>query len=426
VGDTIIVYKHKGIKETSKIGGLNLPLMAKTALSHFNSNVLAELDLPSKVILYDSTLRDGEQTPGVSFSREQKIQIANMLERIGIPQIEAGFPAVSDTERSTVKEIANLGLDAEILALSRACRTDIDAAIESEADMVMLFTATSNLHLEYKYHMTGEEQLAKVTDAFDYARDNGIKFSFSTEDSTRTDYDYLVEIFKLARERGACRLGIADTTGCIMPSALGVLVKHLTDEFDLPFSVHLHNDFGLGLANALISIENGANAVATTINGIGERAGNVPTEQLAIALELLYDVKTGITISGLKEVCKQVSQLSGIPIAPNQPWFGKNAFRHESGIHVAAILSNSHTYECVPPEILGLEREFVLGKHSGHVAVKNKLAAMGIELKKDELDRVVSMVKERAQAGNKMDIDALQNIVGIVLGRQPDVGESGD
>ncbi len=386
-------------------------MMENTALSHFNKERLANLSLPENVTIYDSTMRDGEQMPHVSFTQEQKIKIAEMLADIGIPQIEAGFPAVSEAERNTVKKIANLNLDAEILALSRTCRQDIDSAIESEADMVMLFTATSELHLKYKYRMTREEQLAKVTDAFDYARDNGIKFSFSTEDSTRTDYDYLLEIFNLAKENGACRLGIADTTGCIMPSALGDLVKNLSGHFDLPFSVHLHNDFGLGLANALVSIENGATAVATTVNGIGERAGNVPTEQLAIALETLYGIDTGIDISRLKGVCENLSQLSGVPIAPNQPWFGENAFRHESGIHIAAILSNPLTYECVQPEILGLEREFVLGKHSGRIAVMNKLASMDIGLMEEQLDRIVAMVKEQAQDGSLIDDDSLLAIV---------------
>jgi len=390
--------------------------MENMALSDFNKEKLAGLDLPSKVIIYDSTLRDGEQMPRVSFRRDQKIEIAKMLADVGVPQIEAGFPAVSEAERKTVKEISNLGLEADVLALSRTCRPDIDAAIESEADIIMLFTATSQLHLKYKYRMTREEQLAKVTDVFDYARDNGVKFSFSTEDSTRTDYSYLSEIFNLAKENGVCRIGIADTTGCIMPSALGALVKKLSNQCDLPFSVHLHNDFGLGLANALVSIENGATAVAATINGIGERAGNVATEQLAVALETLYGIDTGIDISRLSEVCNRVSQLSKIPIAPNHPWFGENAFKHESGIHVAAILSNPLTYECVQPEVLGLEREFVLGKHSGHIAVMNKLANMDIGLMEEQLDRVVAKIKELAQNGTLIDDDTLLAVVKTVRG----------
>ncbi|MCK5309344.1 MAG: hypothetical protein KAJ64_01735, partial [Thermoplasmata archaeon] len=286
-----------------------------------------------------------------------------------------------------------------------------------DVDMVMLFTATSELHLKYKYMMTREEQLAKVIDAFDYAKAHGLKFSFSTEDSTRTDIAYLQEIFRLAVDAGAMRIGIADTTGCIMPSALGVLVKKLSSSFDLPFSVHLHNDFGLGLANALVSMENGATAVATTINGIGERAGNVSTEQLAITLETLYEIDTGIDISRINEVCKKVSQYSGVPIAPNQPWTGENAFRHESGIHVAAILSNPLTYECVQPEIIGRQREFILGKHSGRVAIMNKLGSMDIGLMEHELEKVVTMVKDKAQDGTLIDDDTLLAIVKTARGK---------
>ncbi len=385
--------------------------MEHIALSHFNKDMLASLSLPSKIIIYDSTLRDGEQMSRVSFSKADKVEIAEMLAKIGVPQIEAGFPAVSEAEKQTVKEIAKLGLESDILALSRTCRADIDAALECDVDMVMLFTATSDLHLKYKYMMTREEQLAKVIDAFDYANSHGLKFSFSTEDSTRTDIAYLKEIFQLAIDAGASRIGIADTTGCIMPSALGTLVKELSGPYELPFSVHLHNDFGLGLANALVSIENGATAVATTINGIGERAGNVATEQLAIALETLYGIDTGIDISQLNKVCRRVSQLSGVPISPNQPWTGENAFRHESGIHVAAILSNPLTYECVQPEIVGREREFILGKHSGRVAIMNKLGSMDIGLMEHELEKVVSMVKEKAQDGSLIDDDTLLAIV---------------
>ncbi len=391
--------------------------MENKALSHFNKDVLANLSLPSRVTIYDSTLRDGEQMSRVSFRKTEKLEIAEMLAKIGVPQIEAGFPAVSEVERQAVKEIAKLGLKSDILALSRTCRADIDAALDCDVDMVMLFTATSELHLKYKYMMTREEQLAKVIDAFDYAKAHGLKFSFSTEDSTRTDIAYLQEIFRLAVDAGAMRIGIADTTGCIMPSALGVLVKKLSSSFDLPFSVHLHNDFGLGLANALVSMENGATAVATTINGIGERAGNVSTEQLAITLETLYEIDTGIDISRINEVCKKVSQYSGVPIAPNQPWTGENAFRHESGIHVAAILSNPLTYECVQPEIIGRQREFILGKHSGRVAIMNKLGSMDIGLMEHELEKVVTMVKDKAQDGTLIDDDTLLAIVKTARGK---------
>jgi isopropylmalate/homocitrate/citramalate synthase len=326
--------------------------MDSFTVSRFNKDHLANFELPKEVVLYDSTLRDGEQMPLVAFSLKEKIEIAEMLSDIGLRQIEAGYPAVSQEEKKAVKTIAAMGTGSEILALTRICKEDIDAAIDCDVDLMMLFTASSDLHRDVKYKISREKQVDRITEALDYALASGIKFSFSSEDSTRTELGYLLRLSKLAEDKGACRIGLADTTGCILPSALGNLVRNVADEVSVPVSVHLHNDFGLGVANALAGIENGATAVATTVNGIGERAGNVPLEQLAVALEVLYGIETGIDISGLKKLCERISRLSGVPLSPNHPWVGENIFRHESGIHVAAISSNPMTYECVAPDFL--------------------------------------------------------------------------
>lgn len=385
--------------------------MYSSAVSKFNHQSLSNYNLPERITIYDSTLRDGEQMPGVVFKHGQKVEIAELLSGIGVPQIEAGFPAVSDGERKIVKEIARLGLESEILALSRTCKPDIDAAIDCDVNMVMLFTASSDIHLEHKYRMTREQQLAKVTDALEYAKAHGINFSFSTEDSTRTDYQYLLELSLLAEKLGASRIGISDTTGCIIPSAIGPLVKRLKKELKVPLSVHLHNDFGLALANALTSVENGATAVATTINGIGERAGNVPTEMLAMAMENLYGIDTRIDLSGLIRVCKRVSEISQVEISRNHPWVGDNVFKHESGIHVAAILSNPYTYECIQPDVVGGKRVIVLGKHSGRVSVKHKLEELGIYVPESKMELIVEQVKELAQGGQLIDDKTLRAIV---------------
>lgn len=377
--------------------------MEDFAVSRFNKGHLANADLPEKVTVYDSTLRDGEQMPLVAFSLEGKIEIAEMLGDVGVKQIEAGYPAVSEGEREAVRKIASLGTGSEILALARTNQEDIDAAVDCGVDLVMLFTASSDLHREVKYEISRQEQEDKVIEALDYAKSSGIKFSFSTEDSTRTELGYIIKLSKLAEEKGACRIGLADTTGCILPSALGDLVRKVAGEVSVPVSVHLHNDFGLGVANALASIENGASAVATTVNGIGERAGNVPLEQLAVALEVLYGIDTGIDVSGLKKLCERVSQLSGVPLSPNHPWVGGNIFRHESGIHVAAISSNPMTYECVAPDFLGASREFVLGKHSGKFSIKKKLEEMGLKAGEEEVAAVLQAVKSAAQKGEKID-----------------------
>ena len=354
-------------------------------------------------MLYDSTLRDGEQMPHVSFSLEQKVDIARMLAHVGVRQIEAGFPAVSSGERAAVKEIASLDTGSEILALSRCCNEDIDAAVDCGVDMVMLFMASSDLHLKYKLRMSRQEVKEKVAGALEHASERGIKFSFSTEDSTRTELKFLMELSTLAEKMGACRIGLADTTGCIMPRALGDLVGRVVGSVNVPVSVHLHDDLGLGLANALASIENGASAVATTVNGIGERAGNVPLEQLAVALKVLYGIDTGIDTTKLVGLCNKVSEFSGIPISPNSPWTGENVFRHESGIHVAAMDSDPRTYECVPPEFVGASREFVLGKHSGRFSVRRELDICGIKSDETGVEAILRAVKAAAQDGKIVD-----------------------
>ncbi|MCK4266608.1 MAG: homoaconitate hydratase, partial [Thermoplasmata archaeon] len=282
--------------------------MKNAALSHFNIDHVDGLSLPGRVMIYDSTLRDGEQMPGVAFSLDEKVEIAEMLSTIGVRQIEAGFPAVSEGERKAVRKIASLDTGSEILALARTCRKDIDAALDCDVDMLMLFTASSDLHLEHKLRRSREELKEDIARALDYAREHGLKFSFSTEDSTRTEIDFLIELSRLAEGLGACRIGLADTTGCILPAPLGKLVRELRKEVGAEISVHLHNDFGLALANTLTALDNGASAVATTVNGIGERAGNVPFEQLVMALEQFCNVDTGIDTTGLIKLCTRVSE----------------------------------------------------------------------------------------------------------------------
>ncbi|MCK5458941.1 MAG: 2-isopropylmalate synthase, partial [Thermoplasmatales archaeon] len=225
--------------------------MNDVAVSPYNTmpEVLKDFSLPENIVIYDSTLRDGEQMPGISFSSEQKLTIARKLDEMGVPEIEAGFPAVSKTEQETVKTIANEGLSAKILALSRLKKRDIDAAIQSDADMVLLFIASSPLHLQYKLHFSEEEIKEKVVESIEYAKDHGITPSFSTEDSTRTPLSFLKELVILAHESGAKRIGFTDTVGCATPQTIQYLFSYMKRVVPLPFSAHLHNDFGLGLIN---------------------------------------------------------------------------------------------------------------------------------------------------------------------------------
>lgn len=347
-----------------------------------------------KVTIYDSTLREGEQMPGVRFTTEQKTEIASMLIEAGVPQIEAGFAAVSEGEREAIKSIVAIGGDAEILSLSRTKKEDIDAALSCDVDIVLLFIATSGLHMKKKLKMSEGQVLDAIGSSVEYAKSHGLKVALSTEDTTRSDRAFLKRAYSRAAECGADRLGITDTLGCATPDMIEDLVEFVRDISNLPVSVHLHNDFGLALANALVAVDAGAKAVATTVCGFGERAGNVPLEQFVMAMKHLYRSDLGIRTERLTPIARKVAEIAGIGLSPTQPWVGPNAFAHESGIHVAAVLKDPETYEFLRPETVGNERRIVMGKHSGRSLISARLGERGIEASKESLDDIFRRVKE--------------------------------
>jgi methanogen homocitrate synthase len=380
--------------------------MERVALSPLNP----QLDLPY-ITIYDSTLRDGEQTPGVAFTLEQKVAIARKLDEIHVPQIEAGFPAVSEGEKNSIKMICKLRLEAEILALSRLNKADIDAAVDAGVDMVLLFIATSDLHLQYKFNKPRQYVKDKVTEALDHCRSRGVRASLSCEDSTRTDPDFLVEVFKVAEAGGAERIGITDTVGCASPEAITSLVTTVKNHFTLPISIHLHNDFGLALANSIAAVKAGATAVTTTVNGIGERAGNVPLEEFVAAMKFLYGKDLGIDTTRLKELSDMVAEFSHIPLARNQPIVGENVFSHESGIHVAAVLNCPLTYESISPELVGNRRHLLLGKHSGITYVKKRLEDLGISASEEQAARILDKVKKLGEVKGRVSDRDFEELV---------------
>ncbi|HTY47926.1 MAG TPA: homocitrate synthase family protein [Methanomassiliicoccales archaeon] len=384
--------------------------MERFALSPYNPR----LDLKD-VTIYDSTLRDGEQMPGIAFSLEQKIAIARKLDAIRVPQIEAGFPAVSEGEKRTIKAIGKLGLDADILALSRVVKGDIDAAVDAGVDMVLLFIATSDIHLRYKFNKPKEYVLEKVTESLDYCRTRGIPAALSCEDSTRTDLDFLLQVYHAAEEGGAKRLGITDTVGCASPEAIRTIVTEVRERFKTAVSVHLHNDFGLALANAVAGVEAGAKAVTTTVNGIGERAGNVPLEQFVSTLKFVYGVDMGIDLTELKELSDMVAEYSKIPVWRHQPIVGDNVFSHESGIHVAAVLNCPLTYESIPPEAVGNRRHLLLGKHSGATYIRKRLDELSIEATDDEVARILQKVKALGEIKGRVSDADFEELVKEVI-----------
>ncbi|MDP6612569.1 MAG: homocitrate synthase family protein [Candidatus Hydrothermarchaeota archaeon] len=350
-----------------------------------------------EVKLNDTTLRDGEQTPGVVFSDEEKLQIARLLDEIGVQQIEAGTPSMSPAEAKAVKSIAKDGLKGSIMGWSRAAKSDVDAVISTECDAIAISIATSDIHLQYKLKMSREEVLEKAVSMVEYAKDHGLYISLNSEDATRTDYVFLREFASKGKEAGADRLRVCDTLGVLIPTSSSYLTKKILQDVEIPVEIHTHNDYGLAVANALAAFEAGAEWASTTVNGLGERAGNSSLEGLVMSLTKLYNLSLPFNISKIYEISRYVEKTSGIPVPLNRSIVGQHMFTHESGIHVDGVLKYPHTYESFMPDEIGASRHIVIGKHSGKHAVWDKLKKMGIEAGKAELLRIVEEVKARSE-----------------------------
>ncbi|MDD3408601.1 MULTISPECIES: homocitrate synthase family protein [unclassified Methanobrevibacter] len=377
--------------------------------SPFNKEV--ELKFPKKITIYDTTLRDGEQTPGVCLDKQEKLEIAKKLDEFRIHQIEVGFPIVSKHEKDTVSTIAHEGLNADVLCLARTKISDINAALDCDVDGIITFMGTSDLHLEHKMHITRQEALNTCMKSIEYAKDHGLFVAFSAEDATRTDLDYLKRMYKKAESYGVDRVHVADTTGAITPQGMTFLIKELRKEINTNIALHCHNDFGLAVTNSIAGLLAGANDVSTTINGIGERAGNASLEELVMSLKLLYGKDLGFKTKIIKELSEMVSKDTGLEVPYNKPVVGKNIFRHESGIHVDAVIEEPLTYEPYLPELVGQKRQLVLGKHSGCRAVKAKLDDCGYNVTKDQLCKIVKRVKEKREEGQYINDDVFKDII---------------
>ncbi len=378
-------------------------------------NAINHLNIPKKVKIFDTTLRDGEQTPGVSLTPDEKVEIAINLNNIGVDVIEAGFPISSHGEQEAIKKITSLNMDAEICGLARAVKKDIDVAIDCGVDSIHTFIATSPLHREYKLKMSKEEITNKAVDAIEYIKEHGIKVEFSAEDATRTEIDYLIEVYKNAEDAGADRINVPDTVGVMIPRAMTYLISELKKEINIPISVHCHNDFGLAVANSLGAVEGGAEQIHCTINGLGERAGNAALEEAVMSLNMIYGVETNIKTEKLTEISNLVSKLTGIKTQPNKAVVGENSFAHESGIHAHGVLAHALTYEPIPPEMVGQKRKIILGKHTGAHAIQSKLKELGLEVGKnvseEQFKEIIGRIKDIGDKG-KMITDA--DVIAIV------------
>ncbi|RLG70836.1 MAG: homoaconitate hydratase [Thermoprotei archaeon] len=345
------------------------------------------------VVIYDTTLRDGEQCPRVSFSVEEKVKIAKMLDELGIPQIEAGFPVVSDEERRAVKAVTSERLNADILVLSRSLIGDVDEALKCDVDGVLIFIPLPEIHLRRKLKITYEEAVEKVVKTAEYAKEHGLFVQVSVEDATRTPLKRLIDFFSGVVEVKPDRIGLADTVGCITPLGMKYLVRKIKRNVNAKVAVHCHNDFGLATANSLAAYEAGAEAISVTVNGIGERAGNAALEEVVTALYFLYGVDLGLKLELLKPLSELVAKLSRIPLSPLKPVVGENVFCHESGIHVAAVLDYPRMYEPYEPSLVGNRRQIVFGKHSGLKGIIKYLEKNGVAVSKRTAEKLLKYVK---------------------------------
>lgn len=382
-----------------------------------NYNVEAPLkrNMPEKVVFWDETLRDGEQTPGVYFTTEEKVELARMISEIGVDVMNVGIPAVSHGEVAAVKAIANAGLEASILGAARTIISDVDACLAADVQECAAFIGISPVHLKHKLKMTEEQAIEKAVATVEYAVDHGLKTTFVTEDTVRADFGAVERMYNAAIEAGAKRVLYCDTVGVMTPTAMHWWLKEVRKRVPaaakgVEEGVHIHNDFGMATALNLAAIEEGVQCVNTTFGGLGERAGNTPFEEVVMALELLYDHRTGIDLKSIQTVSKKVEEYSGVPLAITKPITGYNAFTHESGIHTDGVIKNTLTYEPIQVEMLARQRRFVFGKHTGTHAVKARLDQHGVTASDGQLKDIARLIKEKTEGETKEKVqDFIRN-----------------
>lgn len=379
--------------------------------------------MEKKIIIFDTTLRDGEQSPGCSMNINEKLRMAKQLDLLGVDVIEAGFAMSSPGDFAAVKAIAGVVENATVASLARALKSDIDTAYEAIKDAkkprIHLFIATSDIHIEYKLKSTREKVLETTREMVSYAKSLCDDVEFSAEDAFRSDNEYLYKVIETAIEAGATTINTPDTVGYAIPEELGRFVKGIQENVrgmdKVVHSVHCHNDLGLAVANSLEAIRNGATQVECTMNGIGERAGNASLEEIIMTIQTRPDYFDGFThninTTQIYSTSSLLTKLTGVKVQPHKAIVGENAFAHEAGIHQHGVLQNRKTYEIMTPESIGLTKNLmVLGKHSGKHALKERLSTLGYNVEADELNEIFEKFKELADKQKKVsdrDLEAL-------------------
>lgn len=372
--------------------------------------------MAGKISVLDTTLRDGEQTPGVSLTIEQKVSIAKALDDMGVDVIEAGSAITSSGEQAAIKAVAREGLKAEVASFARILKSDVDLALDCDVDSVFLVAPTSDLHIEHKLQSTRKKVLEDLVECINYSREHGLKVDLCTEDGSRTDVDFLLEVLTAAQDAKADRFTLADTVGVLLPEKTRQLFEKIVSNAKIPVGVHCHDDYGLATANTLAAVAGGASFVDVTVNGLGERAGNASLEEVVVALTQGYGYKLNVKSEKIRSVSDLVEKLCGVPVPPNKAIVGDNAFTHEAGIHVDGILKKPETYEAIKPESVGAKRRFVLGKHVGLKSVKSILDELSIKVSDEQLKEVFNQVKYMGDKGKRVTSVDLEAIASSVSG----------
>lgn len=405
----------------------------KASFRPFFTQNFKEVDGMRKIYIFDTTLRDGEQSPGVNLNTQEKVEIALQLERLGVDRIEAGFPAASPGDLAAVNAVARAVKSSSVIGLSRSREQDIDATREAligaEDPCVHVFLATSPIHREHKLRMNKAQVLEAAEASIKYAKKYFSKVEFSPEDAGRTEIDFLVEVTAMAVRAGATVVNIPDTVGFMTPYEFGNIFKTLKEQVPgiekIQLSAHCHDDLGMATANALAAVLNGADQIEGTINGIGERAGNTSLEEVAMALETrqdFYQAKTSLTLNEIYRTSRLVSKLTGMVVPGNKAIVGANAFAHESGIHQDGMLKEKTTYEIMTPETIGLkESKLVLGKHSGRHAFREKLVDMGYELNEEQINLAFSKFKDVADKKKNVSDEDIRALIEEKLIQTPEI-----
>ena len=367
---------------------------------------------PPQIYINDTTLRDGEQAAGIAFSLDEKVAIATFLDTIGVQEMEVGIPAMGGDEAQAIRTIANLGLNAQLLGWNRAVLSDIQASIHCGLTRIHISIPVSDIQIQVKFQGQWANMFKQLQGAISFARDHGLEVSVGGEDSSRADEIFLLEAAQFAQESGAFRFRFCDTVGILDPFSTFEKVKKMTAALAIPVEMHTHNDLGLATANALAGVRAGATSINTTVNGLGERAGNAALEEVVMALRQIYGLKTNIQTERLLELSRFVAKTVNCPVPPWKAIVGANTFAHESGIHAHGVLNNPSTYEPFDPKEVGWQRRFVVGKHSVRHLLSQVLQNYGIQLDASNSQRLLNAVRDLStQLKRSLTIDELLTLV---------------